>query len=136
MLFGQLTACNGLRDIYLCLCAHSSNLYHLDIKKGVEQSTLSRANGNRDWRIFAILGAYHIGLVSPMYTDFPIPGVEADNDVIALNSPNISMSLVLMARAIGKYSRGAVKMHTLLDLRGISLRSGCIMQSSKMYFMT
>ncbi len=118
LLFGQLTARNGLRDICLCLGAHNSSLYHMGIKQGVEQSTLSRANENRDWRIFADFGTYLIGLVRPMYTECPIPGVEIDNDVFALDSTTISVSLVLMDWAHGKYSRGAVKMHTLLDLRG------------------
>ena len=116
--FGQLTARNGLRDICVCLGAQKGNLYHLGIKQGVEQSTLSRANENRDWRIFADFGAYLIGLVRPMYTDDPIPGVEIDNDVFALDSTTISVSLILMDWAHVKYSRGAVKMHTLMDLHG------------------
>ncbi len=118
LLFGQLTSRKGLRDICLCLGAHGSSLFHMGMKQKVEQSTLSRANENRDWRIFADFGAYLIGHVRPMYTDEPIPGVEIDNDVFALDSTTISVSLVLMEWARGKYSRGAVKMHTLLDLRG------------------
>ena len=118
LLFGQLTSRNGLRDICLCLGAHSASLYHMGMKQKVEQSTLSRANENRDWRIFADFGAYLIGFVRPMYADEPIPGVEIDNDVFALDSTTISVSLVLMQWAHGKYSKGAVKMHTLLDLRG------------------
>lgn len=118
LLFGQLTSRNGLRDICLCLGAHRSSLFHMGMKQKVEQSTLSRANENRDWRIFADFGAYLIVHVRPMYTDEPIPGIEIDNDVFALDSTTISVSLVLMEWAHGKYSRGAVKMHTLLDLRG------------------
>lgn len=118
LLFGQLTGRNGLRDICLCLGAHKGSLYHFGIRQGVEQSTLSRANENRDWRIFSDFGAYLIGLVRPMYTDHPIPGVEIDNDVLALDSTTISVILVLMGWAHGKYSRGAVKMHTLMDLHG------------------
>jgi hypothetical protein len=62
LFFGQLTARNGLRDICLCLNAHKNNLYHLGIKQSVNQSTLSRANENRDWRIFADFGTYLINL--------------------------------------------------------------------------
>ncbi|MEZ5194839.1 MAG: IS4 family transposase [Bacteroidales bacterium] len=118
LFFGQLTARNGLRDICLCLNAHKKSLYHLGIKQSVNQSTLSRANENRDWRIFADFGTYLINLVQPLYADNSIPDIEIDNDVFVLDSTTISVSIILMNWAKGKYSRGAVKMHTLLDLRG------------------
>ena len=118
LFFGQITARKGLRDICLCLNAHKNTLYHLGIKQSVNQSTLSRANENRDWRIFADFGAYLINLVQPLYTDSSIPDVEIDNDIFVLDSTTISVSITLMNWAKGKYSRGAVKMHTLLDLRG------------------
>ena len=118
LFFGQLTARKGLRDICLCLNAHKNNLYHLGIKQSVNQSTLSRANDNRDCRIFADFGTYLINLVQPLYADCSIPDVEIDKDVFALDSTTISVSIILMNWAKGKYSRGAVKMHTLLDMRG------------------
>ena len=118
LFFGQLTARNSLRDICLCLKAHKNKLYHLGIKQNVNQSTLSRANENRDWRIFADFGEYLIKTVRPMYSDNPIPNVDIDNDVFALDSTTVSLSLKLFAWAKGKYSRGAIKIHTLLDLRG------------------
>lgn len=118
LFFGQLTARNGLRDICLCLNAHKNTLYHLGIKQSVNQSTLSRANENRDWRIFADFGIYLINLVKPLYADESIQDLEIDKDVFILDSTTISVSIVLMNWAKGKYSRGAVKMHTLLDLRG------------------
>lgn len=117
LFFGQLTARNGLRDICTCLNAHKNNLYHLGIRQSVNQSTLSRANENRDWRIFADFGTYLIHLVQPLYTDMKIPDLEIDKDVFILDSTTISVSIILMNWAKGKYSRGAVKMHTLLDLR-------------------
>ena len=117
LFFGQLTARSGLRDICLCLNAHKRNLYHLGIKQSVNQSTLSRANENRDWRIFADFGTYLINLVRPLYADRSIPDLEIDKDVFILDSTTISVSIILMNWAKGKYSRGAVKMHTLLDLR-------------------
>jgi len=118
LFFGQLTARNSLRDICTCLKAHKNKLYHLGIKKYVNQSTLSRANERRDWKIFADFGEYLIKLVRPMYLNSPIPNVDIDNEVFALDSTTISLSLKLFSWAPGKYSRGAVKIHTLLDLRG------------------
>lgn len=118
LFFGQLTARNGLRDICLCLNAHKSKLYHLGIKQTVNQSTLSRANENRDWRIFADFGYYLINLVQPLYADNPIAEAGVDKDVFVLDSTTISVSITLISWAKGKYSRGAVKMHTLMDLRG------------------
>jgi hypothetical protein len=118
LFFGQLTARNGLRDICLCLNAHKNNLYHLGIKQSVNQSTLSRANESRDWRIFADFGAYLINIVQPLYAESSVSDLEIDQDVFVLDSTTISVSITLMNWAKGKYSRGAVKMHTLLDLRG------------------
>jgi len=118
LFFGQLTSLNSLRDICLCLKAHKRKLYHLGIKQNVNQSTLSRANEKRDWRIFADFGEHLIYLVRPLYADNSIPEVNIDNDVFALDSTAISLSIKLFTWAQGKYSRGAVKVHTLLDLRG------------------
>jgi hypothetical protein len=118
LFFGQLTARNGLRDICLCLNAHKNSLYHLGIRQSVNQSTLSRANENRDWRIFADFGLYLINLVQPLYADHSFQDLEIDKNVFVLDSTTISVSIILMNWAKGKYSRGAVKMHTLLDLRG------------------
>jgi hypothetical protein len=118
LFFGQLTARNGLRDICLCLNAHKNKLYHLGIKQSVNQSSLSRANENRDWRIFADFGTYLISVVRPLYANKAVPNLEIDNDIFLLDSTTISVSINLMNWAKGKYSRGAVKMHTLMDLRG------------------
>ena len=118
LFFGQLTSRNSLRDICVCLRAHRNKLYHLGIKQSVNQSTLSRANENRDWRIYSDFGEHLIKLVRPLYENYPIPNVDIDNDVFALDSTTISISIKLCTWAKGKYSRGAVKMHTLLDLRG------------------
>jgi hypothetical protein len=69
LFFGQLTSRNGLRDICLCLNAHGNRLYHLGIKQAANQSILSRANENRDWRLYADFGAYLIDFVRPLYTE-------------------------------------------------------------------
>lgn len=95
-----------LRDICLCLNAHKNSLYHLGIKQSVNQSTLSRANENRDWRIFADFGAYLINLVQPLYANSPVPYLEMDNDIFVLDSTTISLSLTLWSWAMGKRSGG------------------------------
>jgi hypothetical protein len=90
----------------------------LGIKQNVNQSTLSRANEKRDWKIFADFGEYLIKTVRPLYTHAPIPNIDIKNEVFALDSTTISLSIKLFTWAGGKYSRGAIKMHTMLDLRG------------------
>lgn len=118
LIFGQITACTSLRDFCLCLKAHQNNLYHLGIRQNVVHSTLSRANDNRDYRIFQDFGYYLISQVRPLFSKEKIPLVDLENTIFALDSTSISVSINLAAWASGKYSRGAVKMHTLLDLRG------------------
>ena len=118
LLFGQITGCDSLRDICLCLEAHKDILYHLGFRKTVNPSSLSRANEKRDYRIYEGLGTYLISEVRPMYSKASIPEITIDNVLYALDSTTISTSIKLAAWALGKYSKGAVKMHTLLDLRG------------------
>ena len=118
LLFGQITSLDSLRSICTCLQAHEGQLYHLGVKQSVDHTTLSRANENRDWRIFADFGEYLIGLVRPLYADYPVPNVNINNEVFALDSTTISLSINLFTWAEGKYTRGAVKVHTLLNLRG------------------
>jgi len=118
LLFGQLAGLPSLRSISICLRAHKHQLYHLGIKRWVDPSVLSRANEKRNWQIFADFGNYLIRLVRPLYAKCPIPNVDIDNEIFALDSTTISVSINLFTWAEGKYSRGAVKMHTLIDLRG------------------
>jgi len=117
LLFGQLAGLPSLRSISVCLRAHEHQLYHLGIKKWVDSSILSRANEKRNWQIFADFGNYLIWLVRPLYAACPIPNVDIDNEVFALDSTTISVSINLFTWAEGKYSRGTVKMHALIDLR-------------------
>lgn len=118
LLFGQLTSCDSLRDICLCLDAHKDILYHLGFGNTVNQSSLSRANDNRNYRIYEEFGICMINLVRPLYAKTSILDINIDNVLYALDSTTISTSIKLATWALGKYSRGAVKMHTLLDLRG------------------
>ena len=118
LFFGQLNYLNSLRDICTCLKAHKKKLYHLGIKQNVNQSTLSRANEKRDWKIFGDFGEYLIKTVRPLYANNPIPNIDIKTEVFALDSTTISLSIKLFSWAGGKYSRGAIKVHTMLDLRG------------------
>ena len=118
LFFGQLTNLNSLRDICLCLKAPNNKLYHLGIKNYVSHTTLSRANEKRDWQIFADFGYYLIELVRPLYKNSAVPNLSIENELFALDSTTISCSINLLIWAEGKYTRGAIKVHTLLDLRG------------------
>ena len=118
LIFGQITSCTSLRDICLCLKAHQNNLYHLGIRQQVNQSSLSRANEKRDYRIFQDFGYHLIEQVRPLFAKERTPLIDLEETIFALDSTSISVSINLAAWAYGKYSRGAVKMHTLLDLRG------------------
>lgn len=118
LLFGQLTGCDSLRDICLCLEAHDGMLYHLGFRKTVNYISLSRANENRDYRIFEGLGLYLIDMIRPMYSNVKLSEISVDNVIYALDSTTIFTSIKFATWALGKYSKGAVKMHTLLNLRG------------------
>ena len=118
LLFGQLTACDSLRDICFCLEAHKDCLYHLGFRNTITVSSLSRANENRDYRIYEELGQYLIKHVRPLYVGTTLSDVATDDTIYALDSTTISTSVKLASWALGKYCKGAVKVHTLLDLRG------------------
>jgi len=118
LFFGQLTNLNSIRDICLCLKAHNNKPYHLGIKKYLDHTTLSRANEKRDWQIFSDFGYYLIELVRPLYINSTVANLSIKNELFALDSTTISCSINLLTWAEGKYSRGAIKMHTVLDLRG------------------
>lgn len=119
MLFGQLTSCESLRDICLCLKAHEDILYALGMATSVNESSLSRVNEKRDYRIYEGLGKALIKIVQPLYSKMRLEYIAPqDHDLYALDSTTISCSLKLLDWAVGKYSKGAVKMHTVIDLRG------------------
>lgn len=119
MMFGQLTSCESLRDICLCLNAFKDLLYGLGITTAVNESTLPKANENRGYHIYEGLGLALIKQVQPLYSIVRLEYLyQQDRDVFALDSTTISCSINLMSWAMGKYSKGAVKMHTLIDLRG------------------
>lgn len=117
LVFGQITGCDSLRDICLCLEAHKDILYHLGFRKTVNPSSLSRANEKRDYRIYEELGTYLISEVRPMYSKTSIPEITIDNVLYALDSPTISTSIKLAAWALGKYSKGAEDAHIACPAR-------------------
>jgi hypothetical protein len=117
MAFAQLTHRESLRDIEACLRAVASKLYHLGIRGHVSRSTLADANEHRNWRVYADLAQVLIRIARPLYADEPF-GVELDETVYALDATTNDVSISLCPWAPYARSRGAVKLHTLLDLRG------------------
>jgi len=117
MAFAQLTYRESLRDIETCLRALKPKLYHAGIRGNVSRSTLADANEKRDWRIFADFAQVLIGQAKELYAreDF---GVELDQAAYALDSTTIDLCLSLFPWAKFRKRKGAVKLHTLLDLRG------------------
>ena len=128
MAFAQLTYRESLRDIEACLRSVTGKLYHLGIRSKVARTTLGDANESRDWRIFADFAQVLIRIARPLYAADPI-GVDLDHSVYALDSTTIDLCLSLFPWAKFRRHKGAVKIHTLLDLHGniptfISITSG------------
>ena len=119
LMFGQMAGCKSLKDITLVLRSVKKAAYHLGIPTVVDPSSLSKANEVRDYRIFEELGMWLIRKVRPMYAKENIPDVYLPGwEIFAIDSTTISCSIKLAEWALGKYSKGGVKMHTVLDLRG------------------
>src|SRR3989440_1207122 len=117
MAFAQFTYRKSLRDIEACLRSMSGKLYHMGFRSRIARSTWADANETHDWRIFADFAQYLIGVARPLHAEDPI-GVELDNTFYALDSTTIDLCLSLFPWAKFRQTKGAVKMHTLLDLRG------------------
>ena len=117
MAFAQLSYRESLRDIESCLRAMQNKLYHLGIRAKISRSTLADANEKRDWRIYADFAHMLINTARDLYSgdDF---GVELDETVYALDSSTIDLCLSLFPWARFRKTKGAIKLHTLLDLRG------------------
>jgi len=118
MFFGQLTYREGVRDIINCLEAHKKKIYHLGIIQIVAHTSLTRANENRDWRIWADFARHLIQVARPLYlkdNDFTL---ELDNTVYALDASTIDLCLDIFHWAKFRKKKGAIKPHTLMDLRG------------------
>ena len=117
MAFAQLTYRESLRDIEACLGAQPAKLYHLGIRGNVTRSSLADANEGRDWRIYFEFAQALIGIARRLYSNEPL-GVELSETVYALDSTTIDLCLALFPWAPFRQAKAAVKLHTLLDLRG------------------
>jgi len=117
MAFAQLTYRESLRDIEACLRSLGSKLYHMGFRSRIPRSTLADANETHDWRIFADFAQHLIGIARPLHAQDPI-GLELDHSLYALDSTTIDLCLSLFPWAKFRQHKAAVKMHTLLDLRG------------------
>jgi len=117
MAFAQLTFRESLRDIEVCLRAQSSKLYHLGIRSAVARNTLANANAVRDWRIYADFAQSLIGIARPLYAQESF-GVDLQETVYALGTTTIDLCLPVFPWAVFRTAKAAIKLHTLLDLRG------------------
>jgi hypothetical protein len=117
MSFAQLTYRESLRDIEVCLRSMQSKLYHMGFRCKISRSTLADANENRDWRIYADFAQVLIHHARRLYSDDDF-GLELAETVYALDSTTIDLCLSLFPWATFRKTKGAIKLHTLLDLRG------------------
>jgi hypothetical protein len=117
MAFAQLTYRESLRDIEACLRSSPDRLYHMGIRGKVSRSTLADANETHDWRIFADFAQILIRRARTLYADEPF-GVELRHAAYALDSTTVDLCLAMFPWARFRERKGAVKLHTLIDLRG------------------
>ena len=117
MAFAQLTYRESLRDIEACLRSQSAKLYHMGFRSTVSRNTLANANAVRDWRIYADFAQSLIGIARPLYVDEPF-GVDLSETVYALDATTIDLRLSVFPWALFRSTKAAIKLHTLLDLRG------------------
>ena len=115
--YAQLASRESLRDIETCLRAHARQLYHMGFRGGISRNNLAHANRQRDWRIYADFARVLIAQARALYQDEPW-GVELDQTVYAFDSTTIDLCLALFPWAQFRRHKSAVKLHTLLDLRG------------------
>ena len=117
MAFAQLTYRESLRDIEGCLSAQSSKLYHMGFRQEIKRTTLADANESRNWRIHEEFAQHLIVQARKLYIDDSF-GIDLKNTAYALDSTTIDLCLSLFPWALFRTTKSAVKMHTLLDLRG------------------
>ena len=117
MAFAQLTFRESLRDIEACLRAQPSKLYHLGIRSKVARNTLANANATRDWRIYCDFAQSLIAMARRLYINEPF-GVDLRDTVYALDATTIDLCLSVFPWAPFRSTKAAIKLHTLLDLRG------------------
>jgi Domain of unknown function (DUF4372)/Transposase DDE domain len=115
--FAQLTYRESLRDIEVCLAAQAGKLYHMGLRQPIARATLADANEARDWRIYAEFAQRLIAQARTLYVTESF-GVDLTNTVYALDSTTIDLCLSVFPWAHFRQTKAAVKLHTLLDLRG------------------
>ena len=118
MAFAQLTWRESLRDIEVTLGANANKLYAMGLRHSIRRSTLADANESRDWRIWSDVAALLIRRARKLYSDTDLVGLDLKNTVYALDATTIDLCLSLFDWAPFRRAKGAVKLHTLLDLRG------------------
>jgi len=118
MAFAQLTARESLRDIEINLRAQSARLYHMGFRcKTISRNTLANANATRPWQMYADFAQHLVGLARPLYAEEPL-AVDLDATVYAFDATTIDLCLSVYPWAPFRSTKGAIKLHTLLDLRG------------------
>ena len=115
--YAQLSGRESLRDIETCLNSHRDKLYHVGFRGAVSRTTLADANERRDWRIFQDFGHVLIGIAQRLYQNEPL-AIELKQPLFAFDSTTIDLCLSLFPWAEFRMTKAAVKMHTLIDLRG------------------
>lgn len=115
--YAQMAGRESLRDIETCLNSHREKLYHVGFRGAISRSTLADANERRDWRIFQDFGQVLIRMAQQLYCGEPF-ALELDQPLYAFDSTTIDLCLTLFPWAEFRTTKAAVKMHTLLDLRG------------------
>ena len=116
MAFAQLTYRSSLRDIETCLRAQATKLYHMGIRGGVSRNTLAYANQSRNWKIYAEFAQNMIHIARILHADDTLSGLDISDPVYALDSSTIDLCLSLFPWAQFRKTKGAIKLHTLLDL--------------------
>ena len=115
--YAQMAGRESLRDIETCLNSHQEKLYHIGFRGDVSRTTLADANERRDWRIFQDFGQILIGIAQELYKGDPL-AIELEQPLFAFDSTTIDLCLTLFPWAEFRRTKSAVKMHTLIDLRG------------------
>ena len=116
--YAQMAGRESLRDIQTCLNSHKEKLYHIGFRGDVSRTTLADANERRDWRIFQDFGQILIGIAQELYKGDPL-AIELKQPLYAFDSTTIDLCLSLFPWAEFRKTKAAIKMHTLIDLRGI-----------------
>jgi len=117
MAFAQLTFRESLRDIEACLRSVQNKLYHIGFRGKISRNTLANANEKRDWHIYADFAQVLIHTARDLYVNEPF-GIDLEQTIYALNATTIKLCLSLFPWSHFRLQQGAIKIHTLLDLRG------------------